>query len=136
WSLPYWNYSQGTGSRLLPPAFRDPMLADGEPNPLYVAEREATCNAGEQFADDQDVSIECLGAPDFTDADNTTSFGGPATQFAHLSRPHGQVESAPHDLMHGAVGGKEGWMASTTTAALDPIFWLHHANVDRLWQVW
>jgi tyrosinase len=22
------------------------------------------------------------------------------------------------------------------TAALDPIFWLHHANVDRLWQMW
>lgn len=22
------------------------------------------------------------------------------------------------------------------TAALDPIFWLHHANIDRLWQVW
>ena len=21
-------------------------------------------------------------------------------------------------------------------AALDPIFWLHHANIDRLWEVW
>ena len=22
------------------------------------------------------------------------------------------------------------------TAALDPIFWLHHANIDRLWEWW
>jgi tyrosinase len=35
--------------------------------------------------------------------------------------------------MHMAVGG---WMQQFFTAALDPIFWLHHANIDRLWQVW
>ena len=29
-----------------------------------------------------------------------------------------------------------GWMGSFFTAGLDPIFWLHHANIDRLWQVW
>ena len=27
-------------------------------------------------------------------------------------------------------------MAKLRTAALDPIFWLHHANIDRLWSVW
>ena len=27
-------------------------------------------------------------------------------------------------------------MIDPTTAALDPIFWLHHANIDRLWEVW
>lgn len=27
-------------------------------------------------------------------------------------------------------------MSTPVTAALDPIFWLHHANIDRLWQVW
>ena len=35
--------------------------------------------------------------------------------------------------MHVAVGG---WMGSFETAGLDPIFWLHHANIDRLWAVW
>jgi len=30
----------------------------------------------------------------------------------------------------------EGWMINPDTAALDPIFWLHHANIDRLWSVW
>jgi tyrosinase len=27
-------------------------------------------------------------------------------------------------------------MSMPQTAALDPIFWLHHANIDRLWSVW
>ena len=27
-------------------------------------------------------------------------------------------------------------MSSFNTAPLDPIFWLHHANIDRLWVVW
>ena len=35
--------------------------------------------------------------------------------------------------MHGAVGG---WMGRFNTAGLDPLFWLHHCNIDRLWSVW
>ena len=27
-------------------------------------------------------------------------------------------------------------MSMPATAALDPIFWLHHCNIDRLWEVW
>jgi tyrosinase len=27
-------------------------------------------------------------------------------------------------------------MGDPQTAAIDPIFWVHHANVDRLWDVW
>jgi tyrosinase len=27
-------------------------------------------------------------------------------------------------------------MGDPRTAALDPIFWLNHANIDRLWEVW
>ena len=27
-------------------------------------------------------------------------------------------------------------MTDPAKAALDPIFWLHHANIDRLWEVW
>jgi tyrosinase len=36
-------------------------------------------------------------------------------------------------MVHGDIGGA---MGNPDTAALDPIFWLHHANIDRLWQVW
>jgi tyrosinase len=45
-------------------------------------------------------------------------------------------------LVGGAKPGQEetlegaGLMTNPDTAALDPIFWLHHANIDRLWEVW
>lgn len=34
-----------------------------------------------------------------------------------------------HDLVHVYVGGD---MADISRAAFDPVFWLHHCNVDRL----
>lgn len=38
-----------------------------------------------------------------------------------------------HDQVHDWVGGT---MGNLTTAPADPIFWMHHANVDRLWWEW
>jgi hypothetical protein len=39
----------------------------------------------------------------------------------------------PHNFVHVDIGGL---MESPSTAGRDPIFWLHHANIDRLWEVW
>lgn len=44
----------------------------------------------------------------------------------------GVLESQPHDNVHGATGGFMGAFMSP----IDPLFWLHHANLDRLWHVW
>jgi tyrosinase len=41
-------------------------------------------------------------------------------------------EDAPHNPVHDIIGG---WMADMQSPT-DPIFWLHHANVDRLWVAW
>ncbi len=140
WSLPYWNYSEGPAFRALPPAFRDPNLAGGNPNALYVKERAATANAGSALGDDSDVSLDCLTAPDFENLPGgVPGFGGPRTLFHHNAGIAGAVEDVPHGTMHVRVGGlgtHPGWMSSFNTAALDPIFWLHHANIDRLWEVW
>jgi len=38
-----------------------------------------------------------------------------------------------HDSVHGWVGGD---MGDTTTAAYDPVFYAHHAMVDRIWYLW
>jgi tyrosinase len=49
-------------------------------------------------------------------------------RFAPFQRLLEQV----HNNVHLAVGGEMG----TSTSPADPIFWLHHANVDRLWALW
>ena len=40
-----------------------------------------------------------------------------------------------HDQIHGDVG-LGGHMGDPSVAAFDPIFWLHHCNVDRLLALW
>lgn len=47
----------------------------------------------------------------------------------------GSIE-ALHDTVHNNVGGKWGDMTDLATAGFDPIFWFHHANVDRLMALW
>jgi tyrosinase len=43
-----------------------------------------------------------------------------------------QIEDAPHNPVHNLIGGE---MANMTSPR-DPIFYLHHANIDRLWHAW
>ena len=56
------------------------------------------------------------------------------TRMASTSSQGGSLEYI-HNLVHGVVGGR-GHMSDTSTSAFDPIFWLHHANVDRLFAMW
>jgi tyrosinase len=140
WSLPYWNYSDGSNpdARRLPPAFVDPTMPDGTPNPLRIGQRGNRANSGQEIATPQMVNVSCLNNPDFTAGPHgaIAGFGGPKTDFRHDSNqndPVGALEATPHGGVHVQIGG---FMASFDTAALDPIFWLHHSNIDRLWNVW
>jgi tyrosinase len=54
------------------------------------------------------------------------SGGRTYTQFA------GMLE-AYHDTVHNAVGDV---MGDIMYSPCDPLFWLHHAEVDRIWSVW
>jgi hypothetical protein len=42
------------------------------------------------------------------------------------------LENGPHNAVHNAIGGDMTTAASPT----DPLFFMHHANVDRLWYQW
>lgn len=42
------------------------------------------------------------------------------------------IEGAPHNAVHDLIGG----VMSTMQSPLDPIFYLHHANIDRLTHAW
>ncbi|HYC91801.1 MAG TPA: tyrosinase family protein [Thermoanaerobaculia bacterium] len=137
WALPYWNYSDASNpdARRLPPAFRAPTLPDGSPNPLRANIVRQRGNDGEIVAGPQHVDLSCLKEPRYQ-ADPTggsPGFGGPKTAFNHGGGPVGAVELTPHGSMHVRVGG---WMGRFNTAGLDPLFWLHHCNIDRLWSVW
>jgi tyrosinase len=44
----------------------------------------------------------------------------------------GTLESNPHHNVHNIVGG----IMASARSALDPIFMMHHCNIDRIWAVW
>lgn len=138
WALPYWNYGAGGEGASLPQAFRDAELVDapGTPNPLLDAGRNI--NDGTEL-DPKEVDASDAFAELLFSLPRPTSggFGGAETGFNHLAqdprRWPGMLEQTPHGSVHVAVGGNMGGFA---TAALDPVFWLHHSNIDRLWSAW
>lgn len=136
WALPYWNY-EAAGGNALPRAFRVPKLPDGTPNPLFVAQRAPGINAGSPIPASVTSSQQAMAASTFAtpSSGSPVGFGGPVTGFAHFGPGPGLLENQPHNIMHVVVGGN-GLMSNPDTAALDPIFWLHHANIDRLWEQW
>ncbi|HTM30555.1 MAG TPA: tyrosinase family protein [Vicinamibacterales bacterium] len=145
WALPYWNYFK-PNQAALPPAFASPDWPDGTgDNPLFVPQRYGPDNDGTVVIPVDQISLRALSEPDFAGVSSGGSpgFGGVDTGFEHGGRVHGRVESQPHDWVHVLIGGSDptdsrlpGLMSDPDTAALDPIFWLHHANIDRLWEVW
>lgn len=42
----------------------------------------------------------------------------------------------PHNSLHDIIGGKSGNMSYINISAFDPIFWLHHCNMDRHYYTW
>ncbi|HSK70466.1 MAG TPA: tyrosinase family protein [Pyrinomonadaceae bacterium] len=113
--LPYWNYSDAAdpNARFLPAAFRTP--ADSS-NSLYTPNRNASFNAGTGQLSASAVSL-------------ASALPGPTGFYPFSST----VNGTPHGAVHVSIGG---WMGSVPTAAQDPIFWLHHCNIDRLWNRW
>ena len=139
-ALPYWNYAapdQRTFPAIYVPEFLDDAKKD--PNPLFHPNREKSFTKGL-------VEISSLVGLAQKTADATTFFhvpGAPGFGGDDLDEDHtliGLLEQRPHNDIHLAVGGvinsANGAMAEITTAAFDPVFWAHHANVDRLWAEW
>ena len=142
WALPYWDYGapDRSDARVLPQAFRDARAPDGSDNPLFTEHRSDSVNAGAPLPTATVDIVRALGSFQFANSRGGVKpeFGGPETAWAHFGPgPFGLIESLPHNDVHVKLGAKEGgWMRDPDLAALDPVFWLHHANVDRLWEVW
>lgn len=155
WALPYWNYNNAKShANELPPAFAARMMPDGSANPLFVQQRYGDSHGRIVLDRERDIRLDALSDDRFTGGAQSIppGFGGPKTLFHHGGEDradNGGLENAPHNAVHGLVGGTKpgqdaslpnpalgGLMAWPDQAALDPIFWLHHANIDRLWESW
>lgn len=119
YSLPYWDYYQekaanGKGLAL-------PQLVRGkQAGSLYDQFRTSGLNENISAIDPDDASAgQAFKWNDFTSFSN-------------------QLQSQPHGVMHCAVGKNCVLpdMGFVPIAGLDPVFYMHHANIDRLWQCW
>jgi tyrosinase len=90
--------------------------------------------------------MECLSAPNYTVFSNTTSAAqwnainpGKVTP---LERPHNDIHlgvggfDMPGERQRGQIRGANGDMGENNTAGMDPIFFFHHCNVDRMFWLW
>jgi len=145
WALPYWNYFGPDNEYEIPPAFTQTTLPDGSPNPLYVEARYGPNNDFNIFVPIPPVSEACQNNTIYTGSNPATrppGYGGPDTGFSHSGDTSGNLERNPHNQVHVYVGGNApdnqtyGLMADPGIAALDPIFYLHHSNIDRMWAAW
>jgi tyrosinase len=154
WALPYWNYFGGADHNKIPPAFTEKKLPDGKTdNPLFVAARLGPDGTGKNIyvpvgTANRGITADCLCDTEYTGDVAEAGFGGPDTSslgcFSHSggSQNNGGLENNPHNLVHVFVGGSDpnlgvyGLMADPSTAALDPIFYVHHSNIDRMWAGW
>ncbi|MDZ4350159.1 MAG: tyrosinase family protein [Xanthomonadaceae bacterium] len=132
-AMPYWDW---TRQRELPSAFTLPTYK-GRPNPLYVANRTLT-GANWPLRDD-------IVGPDVMNAIYMeTDF----QRFGTSKNPHqydlnmgwvvagggvqGTLEANPHNNIHNFIGG----FMPTAGSPRDPIFMMHHSNIDRIWAHW
>src|SRR5215813_14044358 len=130
-ALPYWDWTE---QRQIPPAFTASTVG-GRANPLFDATREAAATDSLREADVGPSVIERIMAEtEFENFGSSRPTGQTSTE-ARWLREIGrttELEGRPHGGVHVFVGGDMGDMISPR----DPIFFLHHCNVDRLWARW
>lgn len=131
--LPYWNWGN-SAQRSLPLPFRQPADAS---NPLYIPPPGRPAGVDDGSFSLSAGTVDDSGAMSDVDFETGGSsglgFGGGSASPAQFNGAYGDLEMQPHNVVHSALGGL---MGDPDTAAQDPIFWLHHANIDRLWNQW
>jgi len=121
--LPLWEWER---ERFFPQAYAVPANAG---NALWDAKRNAFMLSGSPLPE-SDATADRIALLDGI-ADFLTFGGGPATG--------GALEIDPHNVMHVDIGMQEPpWtdMGNLGSSARDPLFYAHHANIDKLWHRW
>lgn len=122
--LPYWDYTDPNQVRM-PAAFTQPKYTDAQgvvkDNPLYEWRRAPSWegNSNESLDPDATNINSILDDPSFDDYQS-------------------EIEGPIHGYVHCAVATTcpTPTMGAVPYSSNDPIFWLHHANIDRTWSCW
>jgi len=117
-TLPYWNPVTGNPDDLIVPAvFRVPGST------LYNGTRWFWVNGGERIDTlyRDWITLDALNEKFYIDSPNGSLGFNP------------RLDQNPHFFTHFALGGD---MAEFSTVGGDPMFYLHHSNIDRLWESW
>lgn len=122
--LPYWDYTD-TAHVAMPKEFKSPTYVDAHgatvPNPLYESRRAPGWSSGSTLD------------PTITNINRALNI----SYFLGSGGFQGTIESRPHGDVHCAVAPcKNTVMGAVGYSANDPIFWMHHCNIDRMWDCW
>ncbi|VFQ65322.1 unnamed protein product [Cuscuta campestris] len=150
-TIPYWNWDNPQGMFL-------PEIFDETGSPLYDEVRnqghrrngfllDLAYSAGEVVLDASESQIlrnnlAVMYRQMVTNAPCPSLFFGNALRGEgyDTSSGGGTIESVPHNTIHRWVGDPRTAhnedMGNFYSAALDPIFYSHHWNVDRMWALW
>lgn len=89
---------------------------------------------------------QCLDAPNYTVFSNTTSSSAwnqtNSGKVTSLESPHNDIHLAvggfdmPGQGQSGQILGANGDMGENNTAGMDPVFFFHHCNIDRVFWIW
>ena len=125
-ALPYWDYTSSDPLKrgILPIQFRsklDPVFGV-----LYRADRLALANGGQRIDKNQPTD-----QMDITAAMQTLDYSNVGTVQGFCRA----IDSGIHGRIHVLVGNTKN-MGAVPYAARDPLFWVHHATIDRMWASW
>ena len=125
-TLPYWDYTSDDPAKrgVLPPQFRmpdDPVFGS-----LYIKSRKSNANAGLPIQQGQPTDVMDISS---TLAKTNYVTSGGVTGFCR------SVDSGIHSRIHVLVGTATN-MGKIPYAGNDPLFWVHHSNIDRIWASW
>ncbi|XP_058087102.1 aureusidin synthase-like isoform X4 [Magnolia sinica] len=145
-ALPYWNWDNPAGM-VFPSMYLNGSFIDKDRNPIHLPPHVADISYHEKESglgpeDQISSNLAFMYTQMVSGAKKPELFMGckyKAGKEGYCKSP-GTIEIAPHDTLHSWAGSDitpEGEdMGAFYSAARDPVFYAHHANIDRLWNVW
>ncbi|MCL7040770.1 hypothetical protein MKW94_012672 [Papaver nudicaule] len=145
-ALPFWNWDSPVGMHV-PDMFLNGSFVDTERDSSHLPPQVVDVNfdeleSGLGYEEQKAYNVGFMYTQMISAAKKPELFMGcpyKAGADGYCNAP-GTVEDAPHNTLHYWMGSnlnpERENMGAFYSAARDPIFYSHHSNIDRLWEVW